>query len=119
MIKLLQKGKYRLVATKDHKRLLYLGTQGYQWVYAEHIGDLLVFSKHAHKFNYLLSAGEYRIYKVKNEPKLVDLEHLELQIGQRSWQGYLLLTGLPTRSKLRSRIEPTGEVISNRFTMPV
>lgn len=112
MIKLIKKGSYRLVATKDHKRMLYLDGQGYQWAYAEHIGDLLAFSKHPHTFNYLLALGAYRIYRVKDEPKLVDLDHLELQVGDGQWQGYLLLTGLPTRRKIRSRIEPTREVIS-------
>lgn len=108
----MKKGSYRLVATKDHKRMLYLDGQGYQWAYAEHIGDLLAYSKHPHKFNYLLAAGDYRIYQVKDEPKLVDLDHLELEAGKDKWQGYLLLTGLPTRSKIRSRIEATREVIT-------
>lgn len=115
MIKLLKTGKYKLVATKDHKRMLYLDGQGYRWVYAEHIGDLFVFSKHKHAFGYMLASGEYRLYKVKDEPKLVDLVHLELALGDGAWQGYLLLTGLPTAKKLRSRVEPTREVISTMF----
>lgn len=112
MIKQIKRGTYRLVATKDHKRMLYLDGQGYQWAYAEHIGDLLAFSKHPHTFNYLLAVGAYAIYRVADEPKFVDLDHLELEVGQGKWQGYLLLTGLPTRSKIRSRIEATREVIT-------
>lgn len=114
MIKLIKKGQYKLVATLDHKRMLYLDGQGYQWAYAEHIGDLFAFSKHLHTQNYVLAVGEYRIYRVKNEPKLVDLDHLELEIGNGQWQGYLLLTGLPTARKIRSRVEATREVISHR-----
>jgi hypothetical protein len=38
--------------------------------------------------------------------------HLELSIGKGQWQGYLLLTGLPTNKKRRNRIIPTKEVIS-------
>ena len=111
MIKLITEGDYKLIRTKDHHNLLYLGSQGYMWSYAKAIGELLTFSKHPHKQEYLLSEGEYNLYQVKDEPNYVDLPHLELSVGKK-WQGYLLLTGLPTKNKIRSRIVPTDEVIS-------
>ena len=92
--------------------MLYLDDQGYHWGYAPQIGQLLTFSKHPHAESYRLAQGNYRLYEVKDEPKLVDLEHLELSITKGVWQGYLLLTGLPKARKIRSRIEPTAEVIS-------
>ncbi len=103
-----------MVGTKDHKILLYLGKQGYLRSYAPKIGELLTFSKREHNTEYVIAQGNYRIYKVKDEPELVDLEHLELSLGGGAWQGYLLLTGLPTEEKIRSRIVPTEEVITNR-----
>lgn len=112
MIKLISKGKYRLVGTKDRKILLYLNKQGYHWGYAPEIGPLLTFSKHPHEQSYTLSQGDYKLYDVEDEPKLVDLEHLELSVGPGKWQGYLLLTGLPRARKIRSRIEPTEELIT-------
>lgn len=112
MIKAIAQGVYKLVATKDKKRILYLGDQGYLWSYAKNIGDLLSFSRHLHVQEYTLAKGIYCLYRVENEPKYVDLEHLELQVGTHEWQGYLLLTGLPTVGKIRSRIVPTREVIS-------
>lgn len=114
MITLITKGDYRLIGTKDKKRMLYLGDQGYLWGYAKGIGDLFTLSKHTHVQEYLLAQGAYRIYAVKDEPKLVDLRHLELEIRPGVWQGYLLLTGLPTPKKIRSRIIPTDEVIASR-----
>lgn len=111
MIKLLTKGKYRLEKTKDRKKVLYLGEQGYLWSYAKGIGELLSFSKHQHLKDYLLAQGNYFIYVIKDEPEYVDLQHLELETGAGSRQGYLLLTGLPTVEKIRSRIVPTDEVI--------
>lgn len=111
MIKLLTKGVYELVWTKDEKRVLYLGGQGYLWSHAKGIGELLTFSKHAHKTSYVLTKGQYKIYAVKKEPKYVDLQHLELSIGDGGWQGFLLLTGLPTKTKIRSKIVPTEEII--------
>lgn len=113
MIKLLQKGTYRIVGTKDHKIMLYLDEQGYLWTYAPRIGELLTFSKHPHMQNYILNQGEYRLYDVNKEPELVDLQHLELSVNS-GWQGYLILTRLPTTRKLRSRIEATDEVISQK-----
>lgn len=112
MIKLITKGDYQLVGTKDRKIILYLGDQGYHWGYAPKIGNLLTFSKHPHQPSYMLAEGKYKLYEVKHEPALVDLQHLELSLGSHKWQGYLLLTELPHARKLRSRIEPTEEVIS-------
>jgi hypothetical protein len=112
MIKQISQGRYQLVGTKDQQKMLFLGDQGYLWSYAKGIGELLSFSKHFHKVQYLLAEGTYKIYQVKDEPDLVDLRHLELSVGKNSWQGYLLLTGLPTKNKVRSRIIPTDEIIS-------
>jgi hypothetical protein len=114
MIKLITKGKYQLVGTRDRKITLFLDGQGYHWSFAPRIGELLTFSKKLHKQRYLLAQGDYRIYGVKDEPKLVDLQHLELSVGGGQWQGYLLLTGLPTAKKIRSRIEPTDEIIAKQ-----
>jgi hypothetical protein len=112
MIKLIAQGKYELMGVKDRKIILYLGKQGYHWGFAPRIGHLLTFSKHPHQQSYILARGKYKIYDVENEPDLIDLQHLELSLGNRKWQGYLLLTGLPKASKIRSRIEPTTEIIS-------
>jgi hypothetical protein len=112
MIKLTKQGKYRLVVAKDGNRILYLGPQGYLWKHAKNIGELLLFSKHPHKTDYVMSYGTYRIYQVKNEPNFVDLQHLELKAGEGKWQGFLLLTGLPKITKIRSRIIPTREVVT-------
>jgi len=114
MIRLIEKGAYRLVTTTDKMRVLYLGDQGYLWSYAKGIGDLLSFSRHPHKPRYVLARGDYRIYEVEKEADYVDLQHMELSLGPRAWQGYLLLTGLPTTTKIRSRIVPTDEVIGSR-----
>ncbi|HEY4513654.1 MAG TPA: hypothetical protein VJH06_04065 [Candidatus Paceibacterota bacterium] len=111
MIKLITSGSYRLITGKNHQKILYLENQAYIWTYAKNIGDLLTFSKHPHNQEYILAKGKYNLHKVKNEPHLVDLLHLELAVGKK-WQGYLLLTGLPTKNKIHSRIVPTDEVIS-------
>ncbi len=112
MINLVQKGLYKLIGTVDKKKMLYLDGTGYLWANAKGIGELLTLSKEPHRQESLMAEGEYRIYKVKDEPHLVDLLHLELSIGKGKWQGYLLLTGLPTKNRIRRRIVPTSEVIS-------
>ena len=114
MIKLIQKGKYKLLVTKEGKTMLYLGEQGYLWSFAKNIGYLLSFSKHPHHPQYLLAQGDYRMYEIRNEPRYVDLVHLELSVDAKTRQGYLLLTGLPNSKKIRSRIIPTDEDIGAR-----
>lgn len=113
MIKLLQQGIYKLIETKNQTKILILDEHNtYAWINIKGIGEMLVSSHKNHKADYTLNIGNYRIYKVKNEPHLSDHIHLELSIGRNNWQGYLLLTGLPTEAENRNRIIPTKEIIS-------
>lgn len=119
MIKLIKKGKYSLIETRHDTKILKLGTKTFAWVFTRSIGEILVATHKPHKTDQKLAKGEYRLYDVKNDPKLVDQLHLELSIGEGDWQGYLLPTGFPNdlpagkqAIKTKSRIIPTKEVIS-------
>ena len=112
MVKLLKDGEYRLVETKDHIKILMLDDAQFAWVAVNGIGEILVTSHKPHKVDHLLATGKYRLYGVKDEPKLVDQQHLELHAGRKRWQGYLLPTGLPAGGKKRARIIATKEIIS-------
>lgn len=113
MIKLLKTGKYSLIETFDHTKILTLDDKSsYAWIKAAEIGDILV-STHK-KFNpeTIISTGSYRLYGVRDESELTDLSHLELFVGDGRWQGYLLPTGLPRGAKKRNKIIPTNEIIT-------
>lgn len=113
MIKLLKEGTYQLIETKGQTKILILDeTETYAWVNAIDIGEILVTSHRAHKADCILAKGAYRMYEVKDEADLTDITHLELLVGEGIWQGYLLLSGLPTDDKKRNRIIPTTEVIT-------
>ncbi len=114
MIKLLKQGKYRLIETKAHKKILTLGANDYAWVNAIEIGEILVASHNPHIVDAILSVGNYWLYDVKDDPELTDLQHLELEVGPNTIQGFLLLTGLPTSKKKRSRIIPTNQLVGNK-----
>ncbi len=114
MIKLIKKGKYSLVETRNDVKVIKLDRKTYVWVFTKSIGEMLVATHRGHRTDQKLSKGEYKIYKVKNEPDLVDQLHLELAIGEGDWQGYILPTGFPKDKKIRSRIIPTNEVISKK-----
>lgn len=118
MITLQQSGLYKLIETKHHTKVLYLDGEVYGWVEPAKIGEILVTSHNVHKTDCVLSLGAYRIYDVVDEPELSDQLHLELDVGQKTWQGYLLPTGLPDHRKTRSRIIPTHEIIASnpRYT---
>src|SRR3989344_2155664 len=105
MVKLLKDGEYRLVETKDHVKILILDDAQFAWVAVNGISEILVTSHNPHKVDHLLAIGKYRLYSVKDEPKLVDQQHLELHVGRKKWQGYLLPTGLPAGVKKRARIK--------------
>ena len=111
MIRLINKGKYTLFETFDKTKILSLDENMFAWINAGEIGDILV-STHR-KFNpeKIISMGPYRLYDIKNEPTLTDLKHLELFVGDGSWQGYLLPKGLPNGVR-RHRIVATREIIT-------
>lgn len=113
MITLLTQGHYQLIETKGQTKILILdGERTFAWVNAQDIGEILVTSHKSHVTDNVLSIGQYRLYNVKDEAGLTDLEHLELHVGNGTWQGYLLPTGLPTEEKKRNRVIPTDEVIT-------
>lgn len=86
----------------------------YAWIFLKDIGEILVASHNPHKTDHVLATGIYRLYAVDDQPWLPRRQQLELNVGARLWQGYLLPAGLPTGSKKRSRIIPTKEVFSCR-----
>lgn len=113
MLKVLKEGLYHLIETKNQTKILLLDNKKmFAWIWAKDIGEILVTSHKKHKIDHILAAGRYRLYEVKNEAKLADLEHLELYVGNNIWQGYLLPTGLPNEEKRRNRIIPTKEIIT-------
>ena len=113
MISLLRNGQYLLGETSQHTRILYLDDQCYVWLFVPSIGDILSYTAQQHEIKTELSSGDFRLYDVKSEADLIDLQHLELHTSRRHWQGYLLLTGLPRANKKRSRIIPTKETVAD------
>lgn len=113
MIRLLDQGDYHLIETKGNTKIVILDKKKtFAWVNAEDIGELLVTTHKSHKVDHILSVGKYRLYNVKGEKDLTDLEHIELLVGDGLWQGYLLPTGLPNNIKTKNRIIPTKEIIT-------
>ena len=112
MIKPLRSGTYKLVETKRNTKILYLDDDVYAWIEPAYLGEILVSSSNPHKTDCVLSMGHFHIYDVEDEPDISDNIHLELEVAPEVWQGYLLLTGLPTKQKKRSRIIPTVETIT-------
>ena len=113
MIKQLRSGAYKLIETKDNTKVLYLDNDIYAWVEPKNIGEILVYSHKVHRADCALAMGHYILYEVRDEPRLSDGYHLELEFGHNAWQGYLLLTSLPDNHHQRGRIIPTIEVITN------
>ena len=112
MIRLLKKGKYSLIETRNDTKVLKLGGKTFVWIFTKSIGEMLVATHRGHKTDQKLAKGDYKLYEVKDEPKLVDTLHLELSVGEGDWQGYLLPTGFPKNKKTRSRIIPTDELVT-------
>jgi hypothetical protein len=112
MIRLIDQGKYNLFETFEHTKILNVGDQHFAWINAGgDIGDILVATKRDFNPSATISRGTYRLYDIKGEPKLTDLLHLELFIGDGKWQGYLLPKGLPNGVK-RHKIIATSEIIT-------
>ncbi|HEX7633177.1 MAG TPA: hypothetical protein VF401_02515 [Candidatus Saccharimonadales bacterium] len=113
MIKLTRSGLYKLIETKRNTKILYLDDDVFAWVEPRALGEILVLSRKPHQTDCLLGIGNYFVYSVSDEKGLSSHVHLELEVGNDIWQGYLLLTGLPNEHKKRARIIPTHEVITD------
>lgn len=113
MITLIKSGEYKLIETKEDTKILYLENKMYAWVHPRSIGEILVVSHRQHRLDCTLSIGRYNLYDVKDEPKLTDLQHLELDVGHNTWQGYLLPTGIPSDKKKRARVIPTPQLVNS------
>lgn len=113
-------GNYKLIETRNQTKILNLEKRNtYAWVNAKSIGEILVTTHKKHPFDTILGIGKFRIYEVEKEAKITDGLHLELNVGNGFWQGYLLPTDLPNEKKIRNRIIPTKEIISKsrKFTL--
>jgi len=113
MIRVVKQGDYQLIESKGLTKILSLSDKGtYAWVNAKGIGEIFVSTCKNHQSDQVLAVGKYRLYEVKDEANLADTLHLELSTGKGNWQGYLLITGLPTNENKRNRIIPTKEIIT-------
>lgn len=113
MIRRVAEGAYTLFETRAGHKILQLNEkQRFAWIHTPGGYEILVATGMTDGNDHTLATGRYRLYDVKEEPDLSDQEHLELLAGERTWQGYLLPTGLPTAKKKRSSIIPTNERIT-------
>ncbi len=114
MKKLIRHGTYSLILTPSNVKIITLDNEdSYAWIVAKGIGGILSFAHKPKRTDTLLATGKYMLYKVKDEPNLVDLDHLQLEVGRNMWQGYLLTNGLPGAHE-KHRIIPTTELIRDK-----
>lgn len=114
MIKVEDKGSYKLIETRQQIKILYLDGAAYVWFFVPGIGSVLEATSRTHQTEHVLARGNYRIYNVKDEVDFSNRQHLELYVGEGRWQGYLLLSGLPSASRKRTKLIATGQAISLR-----
>ena len=113
MISVLKRGEYKLIDTKNESKILVLdGQETFSWLLTSQEGEIITSSHVAQKDDTLLSVGNYRLYKIDNEPKYTDNLHLELQVGCGYWQGYLLPSGFPKNKDKSSKIISTDELLT-------
>lgn len=113
MITLHRSGIYKLIETRRNVRILYLDKTAYAWVAPWSTKEILVLSRRPHVTDCILSVGDYCLYDLRDEPSLPGKQFLELDVGDDIWQGYMLLTGLPTTRHKRVRIIPTRDYVTN------
>lgn len=113
MIQLVESSSYKLVETKNNLKALILDTiPGYLWTNVGCDGSLDYTKLDTSQICCILSANNYRLYEVANEPNLKNGLHLELYVGKRKWQAYLLTKGFPTPKNKKRPISKIDEVIT-------
>ncbi len=113
MIKLLDSGIYKLVGTKDNLKTLTLDDKDvFLWKSDGGNCNLEYIKFNTDQTCCLLSINNYRLYDVKDEPGLTTCLHLELCIGKRKWQAYLLKNGFPTKRNKEKPFLRKDEIIT-------
>jgi len=115
MIQVLKHGEYRLDEAETLSRIFILDNSKY-FNWNTSAGELTDCTKDKPKINSTLSIGKYFLYNVTNETILTNCLHLELLLGKRKWQAYILPLGFPTKKQRNVKILPTKEIITiSRF----
>jgi len=111
MIKIVKRGDYQLVEMKNSTKIFVLdSTKALLWN-TDTVSLLDVFLPLQSQLA-LLARGKYMLYDVKNEEQYTQTLHWELSLGKRTWQGYLLTNGLPTKKEPSKPITPTTEILT-------
>lgn len=113
MIKLLESSTYKLVETKNNLKALMLDDRDFfLWKNYGCSGKLEYIRFDPGQVCCLLNINNYRLYEVKDEPNLTAGMHLELHVGKRKWQSYLIEKGLPTIKNKKKPVASTNETIT-------
>ncbi len=113
MLKIIQRGEYKLTETKEKTKIITLDdNESFAWIIVADIGEISMMAGKLNKEIATLATGKYRLYEVEKDGKYSDQLHLELSLGLGNWQGYLLPEGLPDDETRKNRIIPTDEVIT-------
>lgn len=112
MIRVIQSGTYEVVETKSLKNILILDDKEYFMLTDEKKMKRKIIRVEKPDDCSIRSAGNYRMYEVRDERYFADSMHLELNTGNGFWDSYVLPFGLPSSLRKDSSIYPTSEAIS-------
>lgn len=111
MIKIIKRGDYQLVEIKKNTKVFILdNTKAFTWV--DTSAEFIEYNPRVEQQATTLSRGKYFLYEVHDEKPFSDTLHWELYLGKRTWQGYLLPDGLPSKKEKTKKIFPTEELIT-------
>ena len=114
MVTIIKTGAYEIVETKQHARVLHLDDAIFLWAHPKNKGDMLMACVDDHSAREIVSSGDYCLYKVEGEILPASMHHLDLETTSGGLQGYLLPSGLPTKTYTRKRIIPTNQVTTGK-----
>jgi hypothetical protein len=112
MFSIERQGSYKLTESRLQIKALYLDKTSYAMLFIDSLGEMISTARTPKPTDYTLSIGRYRVYNVQDEPDMTEGLHLELEVGDDIWQGYLLPNGLPGKNSIRGCLLPTRELIT-------
>jgi len=112
MVSIMRQGSYKLTESRLQIKALYLDSSSYAMLFIDALGEMIATAREPKPSDYTLSAGHYRLYDIVDEPDMSEGLHLELEVGDDIWQGYLLPNGLPDKGSIRGCLLPTHELVT-------
>lgn len=111
MIRIVKRGTYQLIKTEQERKLFIL-EKSKAFVWEKNDIYYTQYDRTHHEHSTLLAHGSFFLYDVLNESTLTNVKHWEVFTEKKTWKGFLIPDGFPTKKDMKKPMMTTDELIT-------